>query len=105
MAALKEEYANVLEEKAAIAFSDGKASFDYQREKFSSVLANFCLPDDVVFMTELLDAYETTFKSSLRSPGAVGRGIIIHCHQVHPFHTKYLGNYTTSQTRWSTCTS
>ena len=63
--ALKGEYSRVLKAKTANAFSDGKTSFDYRRERFASVLAHFFLPQDDQFMAELLESYEATLMTSL----------------------------------------
>ena len=63
--ALKGEYSRVLKAKTANAFSDGKTSFDYRRERFASVLTHFSLPQDELFMTELLGSYESTLMTSL----------------------------------------
>lgn len=63
--ALKGEYSRVLKAKTANAFSDGKTSFDYRRERFTSVLAHFSLPQDDQFMVELLESYEATLMTSL----------------------------------------
>ncbi len=63
--ALKGEYSKVLKAKTANAFSDGRTSFDYRRERFASVLTHFSLPQDELFMTELLGSYESTLMTSL----------------------------------------
>lgn len=63
--ALKGEYSRFLKVKTANAFSDGKMSFDYRRDRFASVLAHFSLPQDDQFMVELLESYETTLMASL----------------------------------------
>ncbi|CAD6592125.1 MAG: hypothetical protein ASARMPRED_006038 [Alectoria sarmentosa] len=65
MFALKGEYSRVLKAKTANAFSDGKTSFDYRRERFASILTHFSMPQDELFMTELLDSYESTLMASL----------------------------------------
>lgn len=62
---LRDEYSKVLKEKTANAFSDGKTSFDYQRERFSSLLSRLCLPQDDIFMTEILELYESSLIASL----------------------------------------
>jgi putative hydrolase of the HAD superfamily len=70
---LKDEYSRVLREKTANAFSDGKTSFDYRRERFTSVMAHFSLPQDDQFMDELLELYELTLMASLELKcGAIG---------------------------------
>ena len=63
--ALGGEYSRVLKAKMANAFSEGKTSFDYRREGFTSVLAHFSLPQDDQFMAELLESYEVTLIKSL----------------------------------------
>ncbi|ETS84494.1 hypothetical protein PFICI_02519 [Pestalotiopsis fici W106-1] len=63
--ALQGEYSHILKEKTANAFSDGKTSFDYRRERFASLLANFSLPQDNTFLTEILNSYESTLRASL----------------------------------------
>ncbi|KAK7447267.1 hypothetical protein Landi51_07142 [Colletotrichum acutatum] len=64
---LKEAYGHVLRAKTAGAFSDGKTSYEYRRERFSSVLDRFGLPsDDTVFLEGLLDVYERTLNESLQ---------------------------------------
>ncbi|KAK7216539.1 hypothetical protein V2G26_004542 [Clonostachys chloroleuca] len=62
---LKETHSQVLKEKTANAFSDGKTSFDYRRERFTAVLSRLSLPsDDETFLTHLLQVYETTLTRS-----------------------------------------
>lgn len=51
--------------KTANAFSDGKTSFDYRRERFASVLSYFSLLQDDEFMSKLLELYEANFMTSL----------------------------------------
>ncbi|KAL9610373.1 MAG: hypothetical protein Q9167_004913 [Letrouitia subvulpina] len=63
--ALKNEYSRVLKVKTANAFSDGKTSFDYLRERFTSVLARLSLPRDDQFIAKLLVLYENTLMMSL----------------------------------------
>lgn len=71
--AWKDEYSRVLKEKTANAFSDGKTSFDYRRERFASVLVYFSLPQDDQFMAELLRSYEASLMASLELKcGALG---------------------------------
>lgn len=66
MPELREEYFRVLMEKTANAFSDGKSSFDYRKERFTSVLATFSLPNYTQFMDTLLESYEHTLTESLQ---------------------------------------
>jgi FMN phosphatase YigB (HAD superfamily) len=71
--ALKDQYSKVLKEKTANAFSDGKTSFDYWRERLTSVLAHLSLRQDDQFMAELLGSYEATPMASLELKcGALG---------------------------------
>jgi putative hydrolase of the HAD superfamily len=71
--ALKDEYSRVLKTETANAFSDGKTSFDYRKERFALVLAHFSLPQDDQFMAELLGSYEATLLASLQLKcGALG---------------------------------
>ena len=63
--ALKEAYSKVLKLKTTNAFSDGKTSFDYRRERFASVLSHFSLPQDDQFVTNLLELYEACLMASL----------------------------------------
>ncbi|OAA41887.1 Haloacid dehalogenase-like hydrolase [Beauveria brongniartii RCEF 3172] len=73
MPALKQEYSRVLQLKTANAFSDGKTSFDYRKERFSLVLEHFSLPSDTHFMTLLLETYEATLSTSFELKcGALG---------------------------------
>uniref|UniRef100_A0A8H7NM73 Uncharacterized protein n=1 Tax=Bionectria ochroleuca TaxID=29856 RepID=A0A8H7NM73_BIOOC len=65
LALLKETHSQVLKEKTASAFSDGKTSFDYRRERFTAVLLRLSLQsDDETFLTNLLQVYETTLTRS-----------------------------------------
>lgn len=74
--ALKEEYGRVLRAGTANAFSDGKTSFDYRRERFNAVLERFVQPlpqDERLFVAELLESYESTLTASLETKcGAIG---------------------------------
>ena len=63
--ALEDEYSMVLKMKTANAFSDGKTSFDYRRERFVSILTHFSLPQDDQFIYELLELYEAKLMASL----------------------------------------
>jgi putative hydrolase of the HAD superfamily len=58
------QYSRVLKEKTGNAFSDGKTSFDYRRERFASVLAYFSLPQGDQLMAELLRSYEASLIAS-----------------------------------------
>jgi hypothetical protein len=73
---LKDEYGRVLRAGTANAFSDGKTSFDYRRDRFSAVLEHFVHPlpqDEQQFVAELLKSYELTLMASLETKcGAIG---------------------------------
>ena len=70
---LKDRYAEVLAQKTASAFVEGKTSHDYRRERFAAVMAHFSLPtDDDPVLDGLLDTYEAVLTRSLElKPGAV----------------------------------
>lgn len=63
---LKETYAHVLKQRTSNAFSDGKTSIDYRRERFLAVLAIHNHPSDSPDMTAYLDLYEATLTASLQ---------------------------------------
>lgn len=63
--ALDEQYSKVLKEKTANAFSDGKTSHDYRKDRFASVMDHFSLQYDNHFMDELLEIYEKALVESL----------------------------------------
>ena len=64
---LEEEYYKILKLKTANAFSDGKTSFEYRKERFTSLLNSFSLPsDDEPAMTAMLELYEDTLTKSLK---------------------------------------
>ncbi|KAL8919865.1 MAG: hypothetical protein Q9172_004770 [Xanthocarpia lactea] len=66
ISALQDEYSIIVKTKTANAFSDGKTSFDYRRERFTSVLHHFSLPhDDDQFISNLLELYEANLIASL----------------------------------------
>ena len=65
ISALEDEYSKVLKLKMANAFSDGKTSFEYRRERFASVLSHFSLPQDDQFISNLLELYEANLMASL----------------------------------------
>lgn len=70
---LKAEYSRVLKDKTARAFSNGKTSFDYRRERFTSVLDHFSLSQDGQFMDQLVELYEQTLMAALELKcGAIG---------------------------------
>lgn len=63
--ALRQEYGQILRRKTASAFSDGKTSHEYRRERFSLLLGKFFLPLDELFLRQLLEVYETTLVAML----------------------------------------
>ncbi|KAL8861178.1 MAG: hypothetical protein Q9178_002394 [Gyalolechia marmorata] len=65
ISALQNEYSIILKTKTANAFSDGKTSFDYRRERFTSVLNHFSLLHDDHFISHLLTLYEANLTASL----------------------------------------
>lgn len=66
IASLAEEYSSILREKTLGAFSDGKTSFEYRRDRFGSLMARFSLAPDAEFLDQLLDLYESTLNESLK---------------------------------------
>jgi putative hydrolase of the HAD superfamily len=62
--ALKDEYSKILQLKTANAFSDGKTSFDYRKERFSLLLERFSLLP-FRHITRLLNIYEATLTANL----------------------------------------
>ncbi|CAI4212406.1 unnamed protein product [Parascedosporium putredinis] len=70
---LKAAYSEILREKTAGAFADGKTSFDYRRIRFSALLAHFSVQPDDAFLETLLQLYESALTASLElKAGAVG---------------------------------
>lgn len=65
ISALKDEYSVILQKKTANAFSDGKTSLDYRRERFVSLLSCFSLPRDDRFTSRLLELYGANLMASL----------------------------------------
>ncbi|TDZ29829.1 hypothetical protein C8035_v003965 [Colletotrichum spinosum] len=63
---LKDAYAEILRDKTLNAFSDGKTSFEYRRDRFAAVLERFSLPQDADFLNELLAIYEEALARSLQ---------------------------------------
>ncbi|OAA60177.1 Haloacid dehalogenase-like hydrolase [Cordyceps fumosorosea ARSEF 2679] len=59
MSRLREQYSRILKAKTASAFSDGRSSFDYRRERFTLLLTYFSLPQTTEFLDALLESYET----------------------------------------------
>ncbi|KAF3800981.1 hypothetical protein GCG54_00010255 [Colletotrichum gloeosporioides] len=64
--ALKEEYSNILRDKTLNAFSDGKTSFEYRRERFTTLLERFSIAQDVELVDRLLEIYEDALTHSLQ---------------------------------------
>ncbi|SPN99489.1 uncharacterized protein DNG_02341 [Cephalotrichum gorgonifer] len=62
---LRAAYSTILREKTSNAFSDGKTSFDYRRERFTALVTKFSIPPDDAFLEELLGRYEATLMDSL----------------------------------------
>jgi FMN phosphatase YigB (HAD superfamily) len=62
---LKSMYDQILKDKTKAAFTDGKTSFDYRRERFTTLLAHFSIQYDEKHMAGLLDLYEDTLTTSL----------------------------------------
>lgn len=63
---LRDGYSRGFMEKTANVFSDGKSSFHYRKERFTSFLAILSLPNDIQFMDTLLEPYEHTLTESLQ---------------------------------------
>lgn len=66
---LKAAYDQILKDTTKAAFTDGKTSFDYRRERFTALLARFSMSYDEQGMTRLLDLYEDTLTTSLELKG------------------------------------
>ncbi|KAI0435983.1 HAD-like domain-containing protein [Xylaria telfairii] len=66
-ASLKHRYSEILQTSTSNAFTDGKTSSEYRRERFLAVASHFFLPleYDDLFLSELLHIYETSLKESL----------------------------------------
>ncbi|KAI1273457.1 Haloacid dehalogenase-like hydrolase [Xylaria sp. FL0933] len=66
-AALKSQYSEILRSSTSNAFSDGKSSSEYRRDRFLAVAKHFDLPlkPDDPFLSQLLGLYETALKDSL----------------------------------------
>ncbi|KAF2760806.1 hypothetical protein EJ05DRAFT_491736 [Pseudovirgaria hyperparasitica] len=65
---LKSAYSKILSQGTSGAFSDGKTSHQYRRERFSALLASFSLTataNSPEFLAGLLDTYEHTLTSIL----------------------------------------
>ena len=72
IAHLENEYRIILKDKTQGSFTDGRASFDYRRDRFEALMARLGLSPDSATVEECLEAYESVLKSSLElKPGAV----------------------------------
>ncbi|TDZ22027.1 hypothetical protein Cob_v004797 [Colletotrichum orbiculare MAFF 240422] len=63
---LKDAYAEIIRDKTLNAFSGGKTSFEYRRDRFAALLERFSLPQDADFLSELLAIYEEALARSLQ---------------------------------------
>ncbi|KAK2005950.1 HAD-like protein [Colletotrichum eremochloae] len=63
---LKKEYSDILRIKTSNAFSDGKTSFDYRRERFTLLFERISQTMSATFLAHLLETYETTLVNSLQ---------------------------------------
>ncbi|KAL3459993.1 HAD-like domain-containing protein [Aspergillus heterothallicus] len=69
---LKDQYAVILHETTSHAFSDGRTSTDYRRERFTALLDAFSLPVQQPLIQDLLALYESSLKAALKlKPGAL----------------------------------
>lgn len=66
---LKPAYDQILKDKTKTAFTDGKTSFDYRRERFTALLSHFSISYEEENMPKLLDLYEDTLTASLELKG------------------------------------
>lgn len=66
---LKPAYDQILKDKTKTAFTDGKTSFDYRRERFTALLSHFSISYEKENMPKLLDLYEDTLTASLELKG------------------------------------
>ncbi|TQN66479.1 Glyceraldehyde 3-phosphate phosphatase [Colletotrichum shisoi] len=73
MEVLKKEYSCILRTKTSNAFSDGKTSFEYRRERFTLLLERISQTATPTFLASLLEIYEKTLKDALQLKcGAIG---------------------------------
>ncbi|KAL2843174.1 HAD-like domain-containing protein [Aspergillus pseudoustus] len=63
---LQDQYTVILRELTSHAFSDGRTSHDYRRERFVALLEAFSVPVESEFIQDLLALYESSLKASLR---------------------------------------
>lgn len=59
-------YRQILAEKTAAAFTDGRTSRDYRKERFEALTSKLQLPCDDEYSNSLADTYETNLATSLR---------------------------------------
>jgi FMN phosphatase YigB (HAD superfamily) len=64
---LREAYSEILKKGTAAAFTDGKTSHEYRKERFLAVLEQFSTAphDKLLLLEELADTYETVLEGSL----------------------------------------
>ncbi|WQF87915.1 Putative phosphoglycolate phosphatase-like, domain 2, HAD superfamily [Colletotrichum destructivum] len=63
---LKKEYSCILRSKTSNAFSDGKTSFEYRRERFTLLFERISQTPSPTFLTSLLEIYEKILMDSLQ---------------------------------------
>ncbi|KAI0856464.1 HAD-superfamily hydrolase, subfamily IA, variant 1 [Xylaria cubensis] len=64
---LKSRYGEILRTSTSNAFTDGKSSLEYRKERFLAVASHFSLPleHDTPFLSQLLHLYEASLQESL----------------------------------------
>ena len=62
---LKDKYVEILRERSSNAFSDGKPSHQYRKERFEALLNDYLIRHDDDFLAELCNTYETALMASL----------------------------------------
>lgn len=65
MAALQACYAKILKVKTVNAFSDGRTSTDYRKDRFTNLLRDLSLPEENGIMPRILTQYSTTLAQAL----------------------------------------
>lgn len=68
---LKDAYGQILRESTSNAFSDGRTSHEYRRDRFFAVASRFDISLDDQFVTHLLRRYEETLKGNLELKSGV----------------------------------
>jgi FMN phosphatase YigB (HAD superfamily) len=69
---LKGRYVTVLKTKTAAAFTDGKTSDDYRKERFAAVLEGFLINPREAFLDKLAATYKSSLEIALEpKPGAL----------------------------------